>query len=150
LLRGAVIGRVRATRCSQANHFGYQESCQANESKMLCFRSLSPITPPVSRRMRALAIVANARWDAMDADGALDVRADGGKRAVLRGEHELSRKPLRRESTDLKSPDKSAANCRCVYICVAIRGSFNLPPQNSRCTNPPKRNLMFSLRVFLE
>jgi hypothetical protein len=38
---------------------------------------ITRITPPVSPDERALANVTNARWDAVDADGATDVRAGG-------------------------------------------------------------------------
>ena len=38
---------------------------------------ITGITPPVPPDERALANVTNARWDAVDADGATDVRARG-------------------------------------------------------------------------
>jgi hypothetical protein len=88
----------------------------------------------------ALANVRNARWDAVDADGASDVRAggvrrsrvvlvsrcwhqvrerrkllsgDGGKRAVLRGEHEASRKAIAQGR-----PGCSA--CTCMLVCAFL------------------------------
>jgi hypothetical protein len=90
----------------------------------------------------ALANVTNARWDAVDADGASDVRAgcvrrsrvvlmsrcwhqaqerrkfltgDGGKRAVLRGEHEVSRKAIAQGR-----PGCSACTCMlvCSFVCA--------------------------------
>ena len=86
----------------------------------------------------ALANVTNARWDAVDAGGATDVRAgcvrrsrvvltprcwrqlggkcpagDGGKRGVHRGEHEVSRK-----ATAQGRPGCSA--CTCMLVCAFL------------------------------
>ena len=100
----------------------FQKSCPALEANIFRFRStqITGITPPVSRQWGALANVTNARRDAMDATaatrrvrlertakscgsgaavlapspGGAILVGDGGKRAVLRGEHEVSRKAI--------------------------------------------------------
>jgi hypothetical protein len=80
LMAGFFLGVVHhdamgATRTTcRANH---QKSVQPVAQKYSTFvlTQISRITPPVSPDRGALAIVTNVRWDAMDADGAIDVRA---------------------------------------------------------------------------
>src|SRR3954469_7400945 len=102
----------------RANHSDFQKSCQAPESKIFLFfgnpnqRMVCPSHPTRG----AIAIVTNARWDAVDARAATDERGlsrtakscgpdarcwrqvrgeprllagDGGKRARLTGESAL-------------------------------------------------------------
>ena len=105
----------------------------------------------------ALANVRNARWDAVDADGASDVRAggvrrsrvvlvsrcwhqargkrkflagDGGKRAVLRGEHEASRKAIAQGR-----PGCSA--CTCMLVCAFLVRKLHTGPRVQRAPGLP-------------
>jgi hypothetical protein len=103
---------------------------------------ISGISPPVSPDERGGSRSSrNARWDAVDAEAATDERGFGGRRSrvvltprrwrqvarnvcaatvarkpVHRGEHEISRKPLRREGRMLSAEPV----CSCAHLFVHI------------------------------
>jgi hypothetical protein len=103
-----------------------QPACQSHLEKIFCFSEIAnhPITPAVHPTKGRIAIVTNAGLDVMDAGCASDEGAglrtakacgpdtsvlvsswreekllagDGGKKADHRGDHVISRKPLRGE-----------------------------------------------------
>jgi hypothetical protein len=121
----------------RANHLKPVQPSRKNISLNLEAKSATYLRP--SHPMRgALANVTNARWDAVDARAATDVwlertakscgpdvavlalspreakllGGDGGKRAVRRGEHEVSRK-----ATAQGRPGCSA--CTCMLVCAS-------------------------------
>ena len=131
--RRVICGKV----ARRANH---SKPVQTSRQKYFAFvvGQINGLTPPVSPDERGVAHVTNARWDAVDAKGARDGRAlcvrrsrvvlmsrcwhqaqerrkfltgDGGKTAVLRGEHDISRKAI--------AQGRPGCSCRtCMLVCA--------------------------------